>query len=73
MSSRQKQPTNLESHSRRLYLGAAVFWIMFAVVRILFLAQDRSALPTIVGCTVALAVNALLIGFLSRPKDRKSP
>ena len=73
MSSRQKQPTNLESPTGRLYLGVAVFWILFAVVRILFLAPDRSALPTIVGCTLALAVNALLIGFLSRSKDRESP
>jgi hypothetical protein len=73
MNSHQKQPTNLESPLRRIYLGVAVFWILFAVVRILFLAPDRSALPTIVGCTVALAANALLIVFLTRIKGGEQP
>jgi hypothetical protein len=73
MNSHQKQTAKMEIRMTRRYLGMSLFWILFALIRIFILAPERSAIPTIVGCAVAMAFNALLIHFLSRPKERESP
>jgi hypothetical protein len=73
MDSHQKQSANREVRMILQHIGISLFWILFALIRIFSLAPERSAIPTIVGCAVALAFNALLIHFLSRSKGRESP